>query len=54
MDQIYVRSKKNVEPLILQGKELGYKCGGKKEVLGAIVPKAQTESYIKEIIEFLK
>jgi single-stranded DNA-specific DHH superfamily exonuclease len=53
MDQVYVRSKKNAEQLIMRGKKLGYKCGGKKEVLGAIIPKDKTESFIKEIIEFL-
>jgi hypothetical protein len=53
-DQIYMRSKKNAEPMIKRGKELGFKCGGKKEVLGAIVPKDQTESFVNELIEFLK
>ncbi len=54
MDQIYVRSKKNAEPMIMRGKTLGFKCGGKKEVLGAIVPKEQSDSFIKEILDFLK
>ncbi len=54
MNQIYVRSKKNAEPIITRGKSLGFKCGGKKEVLGAIVPKDKTESFVKEILEFLK
>lgn len=53
-DQIYVRSKKNIEPMIKRGKDLGFKCGGKKEVLGAIVPKDKTESFSKELLEFLK
>jgi len=53
-DQIYVRSKKNAEPLIMKGKSLGFKCGGKKEVFGAIVPKGQTDSFVQEILEFLK
>jgi len=53
-DQIYMRSNKNAEPMIMRGKELGYKCGGKKEVLGAIVPKNKTESFLNEIIDFLK
>ena len=52
-DQIYVRCKKNAEPMITRGKALGYKCGGKKEVLGAIVPKEKTDSFVKEIIDFL-
>ena len=53
-DQIYLRSNKNAEPIIQKGKLLGYRCGGKKEVLGAIVPKEKTESFVKEIFEFLK
>jgi len=53
-DQLYVRSKKNAEPMIMRGKSLGLKCGGKKEVLGAIIPKEQTESFLKEILDFLK
>ena len=53
-DQIYLRCKKNAEPIIKKGKELGYKCGGKKEVLGAIVPKDKTNMFIEEIMLFLE
>jgi len=53
-DQIYMRGKKDAAPIIARGKELGFKCGGKKEVLGAIVPKNQTDSFLKEILDFLK
>jgi single-stranded DNA-specific DHH superfamily exonuclease len=53
MDQVYVRGKKDAGPLIKRGKELGFKCGGKKEVLGAIVPKNKTDLYVKEILDFL-
>jgi len=53
MDQIYVRSNKNLQPLIQQGKMLGYRCGGKTEVLGAVVPKERTESFVQEILRFL-
>ncbi len=53
-DQLYVRSFKNIEPMIERGKSLGYKCGGKKEVLGVILPKNATESFVDEILEFLK
>lgn len=53
-DQIYMRSKKNAEPIISRGKSLGFKCGGKKEVLGAIVPKDKTDFFVKEILDFLK
>jgi len=52
-DQIYVRSSKNLQPLIQQGKTLGYRCGGKTEVLGAVVPKEKTELFIQEILRFL-
>ena len=51
-DQIYVRSRKNLQPLIQQGKNLGYRCGGKAEVFGAVVPKEKTESFIHEIFGF--
>lgn len=53
MDQVYVRSGKNLQPLIQQGRTLGYRCGGKTEVLGAVMPKDKTESFVKEIIRFL-
>lgn len=53
-DQIYMRGKKDASPVIKKGKELGFKCGGKKEVLGAIVPKDKTNMFIEEIILFLK
>jgi single-stranded DNA-specific DHH superfamily exonuclease len=52
-DQIYVRSSKNLQPLIQQGEMLGYRCGGKPEVLGAVVPKEKTESFVREIVKFL-
>ena len=53
-DQIYLRSLKDADPIIQKGKALGYRCGGKKEVLGAIVPKEKTDSFIEEILKFLK
>jgi len=53
-DQLYVRSLKNIESMIERGKSLGYKCGGEKEVLGVILPKEKTESFVTEILEFLK
>ncbi len=52
-DQLYVRSTKNLESMIERGKTLGFKCGGKKEVLGIILPKDKTDSFIDEIMEFL-
>jgi single-stranded DNA-specific DHH superfamily exonuclease len=53
-DQIYVRSNKNVAPMITRGRALGFKCGGKQEVLGAIVPKEKTDSFVKELFVFLQ
>jgi len=52
-DQVYVRSYKDLQPLIQQGKMLGYRCGGKKEVLGAVLPKEKTESFVQEILHYL-
>lgn len=52
-DQLYVRSTKNLESMIERGKALGFKCGGKKEVLGAILPKDKTNSFVDKIKEFL-
>ena len=40
--------------MIQRGKSLGFKCGGKKEVLGSIVPKNQTDSFVEEILDYLK
>jgi len=54
MDQIYVRSKKDLTPMIQKWKNMGLKAGGKKEVLGADIPKNKTDTYVKEILEFLK
>jgi single-stranded DNA-specific DHH superfamily exonuclease len=53
-NQIYLRSNKDAEPIIQKGKLLGYRCGGKKEVMGAIVPKEKTDSFVEEILKFLK
>ncbi|MDG6218031.1 MAG: DHH family phosphoesterase [Candidatus Thermoplasmatota archaeon] len=54
MDQLYVRTMNNdMQPMIKKGKEYGYKCGGKKEVLGAILPKEKTDSFVNEIITYL-
>jgi len=52
-DQIYVRSAKNLQPLIQQGTNHGFKCGGKTEVLGAVISKEKTEGFVQEILQFL-
>ncbi|HDM67200.1 MAG TPA: DHH family phosphoesterase [Thermoplasmatales archaeon] len=54
-DQFYARSlEKDLKPLIERGKNLGFKCGGKKEVLGAIIPKDKTEEFLLEVIDYLR
>jgi hypothetical protein len=52
-DQVYVRSSKNLQGLIQAGKDLGFKCGGKAEVLGAVVPKGKTEDFVNKVVEVL-
>lgn len=53
-DQLYVRTIDNdMQPMITKGKQYGFKCGGKKEVLGAILPKQKTQSFVDEIISYL-
>jgi len=51
-NQFYVRSNQSLEELIEKGKILGFKCGGKREVFGAIVPRNQTENFMTQVIEF--
>lgn len=54
MDQLYVRTMSNdMQPMIQKGKDYGFKCGGKKEVLGAILPKEKTDSFVNDIITYL-
>lgn len=53
-DQIYIRSRKNLQPLIEWGKSQGFQCGGKTEVLGAVLLKEQTNDFVQEILRFLK
>lgn len=52
-DQVYVRSNKNLQALIEQGRTLGCRCGGKAEVMGAVVPKGQTDEFVKMVLGFL-
>lgn len=53
-DQVYARTHHgDLQSLIQQGKERGYRCGGKKEVLGAILPKTETEAFVTNILDFL-
>ncbi len=53
-NQLYVRTiDVDMKPMIQKGKDYGYRCGGKKEVLGAIVPKDKTQPFIDEIITYV-
>ena len=52
-DQVYVRTSTNLEPLIQRGRSLGFRCGGKKEVFGAVLPKQCTPVLMEEIMNFL-
>jgi hypothetical protein len=54
-DQLYSRStRRDMQPMIERAKELGFNAGGKDDVLGAIVPKEATESFIEELYGFFK
>ncbi|HDO19794.1 MAG TPA: DHH family phosphoesterase [Thermoplasmatales archaeon] len=54
-DQIYVRTSKiNLDSLIDKIRHLGYNAGGKKSVMGAIVPKERTEDVINSIVGFFE
>jgi single-stranded DNA-specific DHH superfamily exonuclease len=53
-NQLYVRTiDQDMKPMIQKGIEYGFKCGGKKEVLGAILPKQKTQDFVEEIISYL-
>ena len=52
-DQIYVRSNKDLQPFIQQGKSMGCKCGGKREVMGVVIEKNRTQSFVDLILQFL-
>lgn len=54
-DQMYSRSQ-NVDyhALITRAKKLGFNAGGKKDVIGAIIPKTKTESFLEETIDYIK
>ena len=51
--QVYVRGK-DVYHLIDLAKSKGYVAGGKKNVVGAIVPKKECEEFVEIILEKIK
>ncbi|HEC95295.1 MAG TPA: single-stranded DNA-specific exonuclease [Thermoplasmatales archaeon] len=53
-DQLYVRTNDvDLTGLINKVKFLGFHAGGKYNVMGAIVPKDETEKLVKEVVDFL-
>jgi hypothetical protein len=53
-NQLYCRSSNDMQPMIDRALSLGYNAGGKRDVLGAIVPKSETDSFVEELMVFLK
>ncbi|MCD6480666.1 MAG: single-stranded DNA-specific exonuclease [Thermoplasmata archaeon] len=51
--QVYVRGE-NAIPLIKMAVERGYVAGGKKNVMGAIVPEEECDEFVEKIIEVIK
>ena len=54
-DQMYSRSSSvDYHDLITRAKELGFNAGGKKDVIGAIIPKTETGKFLEETIDYIK
>lgn len=54
-DQLYARSNiVDMYNLIERAKKHGYNAGGKKDVIGAIIPKQDTERFLAETIQYIK
>ena len=54
-DQLYSRSSTvDYHDLITKAKDYGFNAGGKKDVIGAIIPKPDTERFLEETINFIK
>ena len=54
-DQMYSRSQTvDYHDLITRAKERGFNAGGKKDVIGAIIPKKETESFLEETLDYIK
>ncbi len=55
-DEFYIRSPHenfNAIPLIEYAREKGYRAGGKREVMGAVLPKGKGEEFAMEIVKIL-
>lgn len=56
VDQVYIRTMRDdvdIRPLIEEALRRGYVAGGKREVMGALVPKAETEAFVEEAVRRL-
>lgn len=56
-DELYIRSSCqdfNALPLIELAKSKGYNAGGKKEVMGAILPRGDGTKFLSQLLEVLK
>ena len=54
-DQLYSRSSTvDYHDLITKAKDYGFNAGGKKDVIGAIIPKSETERFLEETIKYIK
>ena len=56
-DEFYIRSPDedfNAIPLIEYAREKGYRAGGKREVMGAVLPKGEGKKFAMEIVKLLK
>ena len=54
-DQLYSRSSTvDYHDLITKAMAHGFNAGGKKDVIGAIIPKSETENFLEETIEYIK
>lgn len=54
-DQLYSRSSRlDIQPMIDRAQVKGFNAGGKRDVLGAIVPKGETAAFVEELIKYLR
>ncbi len=54
-DQLYSRSQTvDYHDLITRAKELGFNAGGKKDVIGAIIPRSETDGFIEETLDYIR
>ncbi|RLF48467.1 MAG: hypothetical protein DRN20_04485 [Thermoplasmata archaeon] len=53
-DELYVRStEKDLSIIISRAKKFGYNAGGKREVVGVVLPKGEGEKFMKHVLEVI-